>query len=607
MIDFKLSNILLQPGDRFENNRHLYVRSTSPHVFDPDTGMITFLPYGEYDFETYFNSFSNKKWRQYANVDNVTIRFEFKGDATFRFTSLSYQPIGLGHKTFDTKRLTSDDFTVFEFEYPDVDDTILGFKMVTHDYSSICNAYYYTKVDESVVRDVHLALATTTFKKEDYVKANVALFKKDIQQGNDPITGTASMIVVDNGRTLDAAELEGDGVYVFPNKNVGGSGGFARGMIEAKRLPHPATHVLIMDDDISLSSESIKRTHNLFSLVRDEYVEAFVSGAMFSLGDQHIQIEDVGYAKNTGKFGGVKPGYNMAFPWDVVNNEDDIPLRHNMYAAFWYCGIPMTVIEREGLPLPLFIRYDDAEYGQRCKPKFMTMNGINVWHMDFTDRYSAFYERYYAMRNSLTIQATTGVCPNIDFMGKLFYPNFKREMKKLNYTSAEFLLDGVDDFLKGPDYIAQERCEEILKEKMPKQEKFQPLEDIGMEGVNLDGMYTKKKRSTMTRAIDSFTYNGQRFTPQGMRKKGIISVPFEPDKYSGERFRRRKKVLVVDRFGKKGFVREADDKKFKELMRRYKATVKNYKANHAKVEQAYAAARDYLVSEEFWKKYLEID
>ena len=90
------------------------------------------------------------------------------------------------------------------------------------------------------------------------------------------------MLVIDNGRTLDAETLSGDGVRVFPNKNVGGAGGFARGMIEAMRLEKPATHVLLMDDDVQISTESLKRTYQLLSIVNDEYKDSYVSGAMMS-------------------------------------------------------------------------------------------------------------------------------------------------------------------------------------------------------------------------------------------------------------------------------------------------------------------------------------
>jgi len=47
-------------------------------------------------------------------------------------------------------------------------------------------------------------------------------------------------------------------VQLIPNKNVGGSGGFARGLVEALQ-ENTYSHFLFMDDDIELDSESIYR------------------------------------------------------------------------------------------------------------------------------------------------------------------------------------------------------------------------------------------------------------------------------------------------------------------------------------------------------------
>lgn len=54
-------------------------------------------------------------------------------------------------------------------------------------------------------------------------------------------------------------------IYYHRNKNVGGSGGFTRGMIESIRQKPKATHVLLMDDDVVVLSESIKRTYCVFT------------------------------------------------------------------------------------------------------------------------------------------------------------------------------------------------------------------------------------------------------------------------------------------------------------------------------------------------------
>lgn len=609
MVDYKLSNIMLEHDERFFSYSSLYYFSPNSIIKDEATDSSLLLSNCTYDFTTYFNSISNKKWRTYTVVDNVHFHIEVKGKARFIFLSVSVQPIGLGTVELCEIDVDNEDFEVLDYEYPETDADVLGFRVITFGQTCVRDGYYYAKVDEKDIRDIHLALATTTFKKEDYIRKNVALLKEDIKKCNDPVADHVSMIIVDNGRTLDPKELEGDGVYVFPNKNVGGSGGFARGMMEAKSLTpdNPVTHVLIMDDDISLSSESIKRTHNLLSLINDEYKEAFISGAMFSLGDQHRQIEDLGFTSLKGRFGPVKETHVMVDLYQVVDNERALPPRENMYAAFWFCCIPMTTIKREGLPLPLFIRYDDAEYGQRCHPKFITMNGINVWHMDFDDRYNAFYERYCGVRNSLIIQATSGVCSNVDFFDTLFKKRFVTEIKMFNYGSCELMLDAIADYLKGPEFIEIEQCEKLLKEKSAKYEKLVPLEELDIKGIELEQLWTTEKPKSWIGRLHRWTYNGQLAMPERFINKKPVAMRFNADRYPSVLINNRDTILVVNRLVTEGAFRKRDKKRFRDLMKRFRAMVREYEKTHEEVEARYAAASAYLKSDEFWAKYLELD
>lgn len=608
--EFKLANVLLEHNDRFFQYPNLYYHSANPITLDEATESSMLLANTSYDFATYFNSFSNKKWFEYTAIDNAWLHLEIKGRARMEFFTLRVQPVGVGMSRLGTLEVDNDEFEAMDWQVPEVKDELVAFRIVTRETTYVRDGYWYTKVDEGKLRDVHLCIATTTFKKEDYIANNVRLFKDEVLGGNDPVAGHASMIVVDNGRTLEPTELEGGGVWVFPNKNVGGSGGFARGMMEAKRLPvkDPVTHVLIMDDDVSLSSESIKRTYNLLVLVNDKYEEAFVSGAMFSLGDQYVQVEDVGFTNAQGRFGPIKRSrVPMVNYYEIVNNEDDLPLRENKYAAFWYCAIPMVTVEREGLPLPLFIRYDDAEYGQRCKPEFMTMNGINIWHEDFADRYNAYYERYCGVRNSLVIQAASGVCPGIDFFGELFRKNFVQEIKKFNYGSCELMLDAVEDFLKGPEFMEVEQCERLLKEKSAKAEKFVPLEKLNVRGVGID--QARQPIGTIkpwNGRLNRWTNNGQRPVPPFLTSNKVAVIPFNANAYPANRIHFRNRILVVNRLGTMGYYAAKDKRRYRTLMKRYNKLALRYKKERKAVEERFKEAGAYLKSEEFWTKYLEL-
>ena len=93
--------------------------------------------------------------------------------------------------------------------------------------------------------------------------------------------------------------------------------------------------------------------------------------------------------------------------------------KENMYAGWWYCCIPVSKMDINKLPLPLFIRGDDVEYSIANHAKFITLNGICIWHMGFTTKYNPAMELYQVHRNSLIIQATSDVTPEVDFIERI--------------------------------------------------------------------------------------------------------------------------------------------------------------------------------------------
>lgn len=82
---------------------------------------------------------------------------------------------------------------------------------------------------EEKKRNVSLAVVICTFKREEYVKSNVKSLCDFARRKEEDVT----VYVIDNGQTLKSEDVEG--ALLFKNKNLGGSGGFTRGMIEAYR------------------------------------------------------------------------------------------------------------------------------------------------------------------------------------------------------------------------------------------------------------------------------------------------------------------------------------------------------------------------------------
>lgn len=613
MTTYKLANIIVDDSERAAKAPLLYCRASGP--FSPDgEGAIRLYGAGTYDFATYFNAFSNKKWRTYASVDNVWLHLEVRGAAaTLQLTradAFALEPIPIEGTVRQLP--ASDEWVAIDVAYPNCPDELLAFTLTTEGELHLRRSCYRTEVAEERIRPVELALATTTFKKEEFVIPNIALVKEAILGSEDPIGSHFTMHVVDNGRTLDVEELQSDRVRIHPNDNVGGSGGFARGMIEAMRQEPVATHVLLMDDDVSVSPESIKRTYTLLTLLNDEYAEAFVSGAMLDYDIPDNQWEDIGFIDDMGHFMPLKPPLRMSLLKDVVINEDYECRKPDAYAAWWYCCIPVETIRREGLPLPLFVRSDDTEYGCRCHPKIMTMNGICVWHVSFHIRYNAAVERYQTTRNTLIANAVTGMSSSEHLLRQL-KEGVQIELKKFNYDNALLAVEGLEDFLKGPAFIMERgRAEAKFMEKNRQAEKLKGFEELEGEVGPLDldrvTIYEDSPRSLGDRLVDFASFNGQRGPlapkPHG---GGMPTIPNEGWLYPAGTIRGAEQLLSIDAFNRKGVVRTRDRARFKEVWKRYKRALKDYKRRKDEVEQAYRAVRDEITSTDYWMSYLGIE
>lgn len=99
--------------------------------------------------------------------------------------------------------------------------------------------------------------------------------------------------LIDNGKTLSAnkeisrlIEQYPDNFKIIENRNVGGAGGFTRGMIEAiaEKQKFGLTHVQLMDDDASFDPELFIRAYGFLSMQKAEYQDITLGGESLTRG-----------------------------------------------------------------------------------------------------------------------------------------------------------------------------------------------------------------------------------------------------------------------------------------------------------------------------------
>jgi hypothetical protein len=139
------------------------------------------------------------------------------------------------------------------------------------------------------------------------------------------------------------------------------------------------------------------------------------------------------------------------------------------YSAWWFFAFPASCVFKVGLPLPMFFRFDDVEYSLRlrkeCRVKIVTINGIAVWHEPF-DKKESSIAWFYGERNLVWLKAV--------YFDKFSRINLVFEMLKriagrilrFRYESAEMILVGMDQALRGPIFISDLESENFHEKIM---------------------------------------------------------------------------------------------------------------------------------------------
>lgn len=601
MYYIKLQNIVFPEGERFVKEWRLFCQGERP-VYDLSNESLVLGADRIFEFSTYLNSFYNRKWKKYTDLKKVVLHLNISGSFKLYLTGFSldvYNPI---RKVLSIEEFNLENATEIVLEYPNSEDAILAFEIETSKECHLYSGYFEGVYDSSCERDVKLSLVTTTYKKEAFILSNINLLKKEIIDKEPLMKDSFQVHVIDNGRTLSPEEYNCPNITIHPNKNVGGSGGFAYGMLHAVKDKTNISHVLLMDDDVLLLPESIKRTFALLKVLKKEYDNHFISGAMLCYEQMNIQHEDIGFVHTDGSYGPLKKRWNHNDLRDVLLCDQDPIERKHMYAGWWYCCIPVSLIKKNGLPLPLFVRGDDVEFSLRNNAKFITMNGICIWHMGFTYKFNAAMELYQVHRNSLILQATTKCCKEIDFI-KRMKKLFRARLLSLDYNGAELILDAINDFMKGPDFIAQDNGEKIMQEKCKKNEILKPISELKDTNLNIDDVYIDLPRGFFKKWIYRITYNGHRFLPQCFLRKWPEVVAYDWF-YAPGRIFLHKSLLSVNPHMKAVSMRELNKVRYKQIKKYYYQTFSSYNKYHKAVEREYHSKQEYLTSIKFWETYL---
>jgi galactofuranosylgalactofuranosylrhamnosyl-N-acetylglucosaminyl-diphospho-decaprenol beta-1,5/1,6-galactofuranosyltransferase len=459
--------ILPRPGEPLDV-RKLYIEESETNARRAHPPTRTTLEIGaesEVSFATYFNAFPASYWRRWSTVESVVLRIELTGSARVdvyrsKATGARITVGGAPVTSGDSNEPASLEFEIGLDAFED--GGWIWFDITTESKTTVHSAGWYAPMPAPGRAKVAVGIPTFN-RPADCVNALAALT-------SDPLVDAAigAVIVSDQGAKkavvhpgfAAAAAPLGNRLSIHNQPNLGGSGGYSRVMYEALKNTD-CEQILFMDDDIRIEPDSVLRA---LAMNRFAKVPTLVGGQMLNLQEPshlHVMGEMVDQ-ENFMWTNAINTEYDHNFAKYRLADEDEprSKLLHRRidvdYNGWWMCMIPRQVAEELGQPLPLFIKWDDADYGLRAGEHgypTVTLPGAAIWHMAWSDKDDAIdWQAYFHLRNRLVVAAMHWDGNVAGLIGSHMKATFKH-LLCLEYSTVAIQNKAMDDFLAGPEHI----------------------------------------------------------------------------------------------------------------------------------------------------------
>jgi len=457
-------------------------------------------------------------------------------------------------------------------------------------------------------QDMSLGIITCTYKKEAYVKKTVnAILQDSFLQDKQ-----FKIFVVDNGRTLNKSEFEDDRVQLISNRNVGGSGGFTKGLIEALQ-EDVYTHFLFMDDDIELDSEVIYRLFSLYEYAQQDFA---VAGSMLDLYKKHILYEAGAlYNKDFDN-----EGNSRYSPFAVTPLKQNLDLRNPTslnfllvednidYGGFWFFSFSKELVEKIGLPLPFFIKIDDMEFGLRineeCDLGIVAFPSLAVWHEPFYAKKPG-WDFYYYSRNQLITNSIHGSLTYFSAVKSLTI-DVIYHLLRFDYNSAQMYVKAFEDYMQGPNFIRS--CDpEIIHSWICEYSKSHKSQTIVANSISNSKDYQIAKIGKIKKILSLLTLNGHLLPKFLIRDSSVLvrDAIKEQERESVCKGFAKKRVIFFVNDIPHSYQNELDSQAGIHILFAWVKSVITGRLRWSDVSAEWRKAANNLTSIRFWQDYLE--
>lgn len=390
--------------------------------------------------DTAYNVFPLGKWRRHCGLSDLRVVLRGEGRFTLTVTAESGT---VPHNTLHAVDLRpGEDFDLPLSPQSAVD--VLHLTLRAEGQATLTDVIWAST--DAPRRLPQIALSMTTFGREAAALAAIPRFVRETE--GQVLAPFLTLQVVDNGQTLPPTDHPR--VKVIANRNLGGAGGFAWGLSEARAAG--ASHCVFMDDDASVGFDAVARTWTFLAHATDP--RTAIAGALMSaakptrIWENGALFDEVWQPLSAGR-DLAKPGGVM-----LVEYESRAEPPPNFYGGFWYYAFPLTDL-RQGL-FPFFVRGDDTSFCVANQFRNVTLPGVICFQdVDFSEKESAL-TLYLDLRSNLIHHLTLPPLDRGRKIASVPLRLFRRALGQHHLDTLKTLNWAIEDVLAGPDRFAAE-------------------------------------------------------------------------------------------------------------------------------------------------------
>ena len=566
---------------------------------------------------TYFNAFPASYWKSWTSLESVVLRVETTGPGRIVVYRSNARSVVQRVDGVEVDGSTISTFTIPLTTF--IDGGWLWFDLIAGDDALELVQADWIAPEGTPQRSTGTGtVSITTLNRGDYCTRLLATIGNDkdtlavldrvqvIDQGTEKI--------VDNPGYADAVSALGSKLRVLDQANIGGSGGFSRGMLETLDAGD-SDYVILLDDDVEIEPESIRRVVTFANYCNRPTI---VGGHMFDMYDKaqlHAFAEGIKWSSFM--WGPFTPERHD-FGTSNLRQTGWMHRRYDVdYNGWWMCLIPVEILKKIGLSLPVFIKWDDAEYSLRAREHgygTVSLPGAAVWHVSWVDKDDTHdWQAFFHERNRLI---TALLHSPHKRGGKLWRSMLASDVKNLltmDYYTIAMRMAAIRNVFEGPQQLHADMIDRLPRVRamgagFTEAKLIRSSSDIPHFSARENKELTDRAVNPGPHGVGFVSWLVKQVRRHGSKVTSDVSAPHGHLAYQDARWFEVPtwdSVLITNAEGSGATWHVRDPKKFRKLLTESIRLNLRYRREWDRLREQYRSALPRITSAEQWRQTIE--